>query len=95
MKKTTEPTWDQEFFFGNIAVNDLQNSILQFTVWDVEKGKSHALIGGARLGLGTGTGDLHDSFGEEVSLWQRILDLPNEQIECVIPLRSTMDSVKK
>lgn len=95
VKGTIEPYWDKEFVFPNIALNDLNASILQFSVWDVEKGSSHALLGGARLGAGTGQGEMHDSFGEEVTLWKRVLDAPNEIVECSIPLRSTLDSVKE
>lgn len=95
VKGTIEPYWDKQFVFSNIALNDLRHSILQFSVWDVEKGSSHALLGGARLGLGEGEGAMHDSFGEEVTMWKRILENPNDDIECTISLRSTLDSVKE
>jgi len=95
IKGTTDPYWDKEFTFSNIPWADLQDAVLQFSVWDAEKGSSHVLLGGARLGLGRHDGQIHDSFGEEVEIWNQVLDKPNEDKEYVIPLRSTLDSVKE
>ena len=53
------------------------------------------LLGAARLGLGRHDGQMHDSFGEEIEVWQKVLDKPNESREFVFPLRSTLDSVKE
>uniref|UniRef100_A0A7M5UU22 Uncharacterized protein n=1 Tax=Clytia hemisphaerica TaxID=252671 RepID=A0A7M5UU22_9CNID len=95
IKGTIDPYWDKQFSFTNVQWVDLQDAVLQFSVWDVEKGSSHVLLGGARLGLGRHDGQIHDSFGEEVEIWQKVLDYPNESKEYFIPLRSTLDSVKQ
>ena len=95
IKGTTDPFWDKQFSFSNVQWADLQDAVLQFSVWDVEKGSSHVLLGAARLGLGRHDGQMHDSFGEEIEVWQKVLDKPNESREFVFPLRSTLDSVKE
>ena len=46
-------------------------------------------------GLGQGVGSNHDSFGEEVEVWEKMLANTNEEHSFVIPLRNNMRSVKE
>ena len=92
---TVHPVWEEEFVFSDISFTELQNSTLQLSVWDFEKGSSHVLLGGTRIGLGKLEGLEHDSFGEEVTAWSKMLEHTNEQKEFTLPLRSTLGSVKQ
>ncbi|XP_047128567.1 uncharacterized protein LOC100208668 isoform X7 [Hydra vulgaris] len=92
---TVNPIWENEFVFSEVSLSSLKNSTLQLSVWDYEKGSEHLLLGAVRLGLGKLEGLKYDSFGEEVTVWQHMLDNPSSMEEYTIPLRSSLDSVKE
>ncbi|XP_065648914.1 uncharacterized protein LOC100208668 isoform X22 [Hydra vulgaris] len=92
---TVNPVWENEFVFSEVSLSSLKNSTLQLSVWDYEKGSEHLLLGAVRLGLGKLEGLKYDSFGEEVTVWQHMLDNPSSMEEYTIPLRSSLDSVKE
>ena len=95
MRNTTEPVWEEEFLLKGVTHQTLRNTTMQMSVWNYEKGSKHILLGGIRLGVGEVQGDLHDSFGEEFNVWKRFLDYPNESLDFSVPLRSTLESVKR
>ena len=94
-KNTVNPVWEDEFVFTEVSLSSLKNSTLQLSVWDYEKGSQHVILGAVRLGLGKLEGLKNDSFGEEVTVWQNMLDNPSSMEDYIIPLRSSLDSVKE
>ena len=95
MRSTTEPVWEEQFLLKDVTHQTLRNTTMQMSVWNYEKGSKHILLGGIRLGVGEVQGNLHDSFGEELNLCKRFLDYPNENLDFSVPLRSTLESVKR
>ena len=95
MRSTTEPVWEEQFLLKDVTHQTLRNTTMQMSVWNYEKGSKHILLGGIRLGVGEVQGNLHDSFGEELNVWKRFLDYPNENLDFSVPLRSTLESVKR
>lgn len=94
VKGTTDPHWDYSFEFPNVSWTELKDCVLQVAVYDYERGSANVLLAGTRMGLGKLKGIQHDSFGEEINVWQSVLNNPNDSTQYTIPLRSTLDSVK-
>ncbi|XP_057306003.1 uncharacterized protein LOC130644420 isoform X3 [Hydractinia symbiolongicarpus] len=94
VKGTTDPHWDYSFEFPNVSWTELKDCVLQVAIYDYERGSANVLLAGTRIGLGKLKGIQHDSFGEEINVWQSVLDNPNDSTQYTIPLRSTLDSVK-
>ena len=90
---STEPYWDEDFVIDNISWTQLESSYLQISVR--AKQNNSVSVAGTRLGLGKSKHLKHDSFGEEVKAWQRMLDHTNEPQDFCIPLRDNLDSVKQ
>ncbi|KAM9126875.1 synaptotagmin-like protein 4 isoform 1-T2 [Pangshura tecta] len=95
MKKTLNPHYNHTFVYNGIGPEDLQHICLELTVWDREPLSSNDFLGGVRLGVGNGRSkdqvvDWMDSTGEEVSLWQKMLQFPGSWAEGTLQLRSTM-----
>uniref|UniRef100_A0A452HYC6 Synaptotagmin-like protein 4 n=1 Tax=Gopherus agassizii TaxID=38772 RepID=A0A452HYC6_9SAUR len=95
MKKTLNPHYNHTFVYNGISPEDLQHICLELTVWDREPLSSNDFLGGVRLGVGNGMSkgqvvDWMDSTGEEVSLWQKMLQFPGSWAEGTLQLRSTM-----
>ena len=65
IKREAEPAWNMSFEYTDVSYTDLQNSSLQFSVYDKKVG----LLGGTRLGLGQQKDLYHDLFGEEINIW--------------------------
>ena len=92
---TKDPHWNAEFTIEDLSADDIRGKTLQISLWDYEKGSRHHLLGGTRLGLGKSNVLFDDSFGIEVTAWQKMLDNPGIWNETMIPLRSTLESVKE
>ncbi|XP_044885704.1 synaptotagmin-like protein 4 isoform X2 [Mauremys mutica] len=95
MKKTLNPHYNHTFVYNGVSPEDLQHICLELTVWDREPLSSNDFLGGVRLGVGNGMSkdqvvDWMDSTGEEVSLWQKMLQFPGSWAEGTLQLRSTM-----
>ncbi|XP_051783064.1 synaptotagmin-like protein 5 isoform X2 [Erpetoichthys calabaricus] len=95
IKKSVNPQWNHTFTYSGLQPNDLQNVCLELTVWDKESLSSNVFLGGVRLGMGTGLSygnevDWMDSDGEELLLWQHMIENPEVSVEGTLMLRASM-----
>ncbi|KAK9518280.1 hypothetical protein VZT92_023591 [Zoarces viviparus] len=93
VKKDLNPHYDHTFVYKELALEQLEEMWLELTVWDKEGMSSNEFLGGVRLGSrkGTVTGEVEmDPAGEEVSLWEKMMQYPDSWAEGTLPLRSTM-----
>ncbi|CAG5989364.1 unnamed protein product [Menidia menidia] len=99
VKKSLNPHYDATFVYKGLALEQLRGMCLELTVWDKEA-MSNEFLGGLRLSTGKGTVLMKkeevelDSVGEEVSLWQKMMQYPDSWAEGTLPLRSTMGKAK-
>ncbi|XP_030633955.1 synaptotagmin-like protein 2 [Chanos chanos] len=94
LKRTVNPVFNHTMVYDGFHTEDLKEACVELTVWDHDRLANH-LLGGVRLGLGTGKSygvqvDWMDSTREEVTVWQRMIESPNEWVENVLPLRVVM-----
>ncbi|XP_022615908.1 synaptotagmin-like protein 4 [Seriola dumerili] len=100
VKKNLNPHYDHTFVFKEVALEQLRGMCLELTVWDREAMLSNEFLGGVRLSSGKGTVKIAkeevemDSVGEEVSLWEKMMQYPDSWAEGTLPLRSTMGKAK-
>lgn len=100
VKKNLNPHYDHTFVYKELALEQLKGMCLELTVWDREAMSSNEFLGGVRLSSGKGTVKMGkeevemDSVGEEVSLWEKMMQYPDSWAEGTLPLRSTMGKVK-
>lgn len=100
MKKTLNPHYDHTFVYKDMSLEQLKDMCLELTVWDREALSSNDFLGGVRLSLGAVTvkeGKLEwvaDSTGEEISLWEMMMQYPDSWAEGTLSLRSSMGRVK-
>ncbi|XP_054872325.1 synaptotagmin-like protein 4 isoform X1 [Amphiprion ocellaris] len=100
VRKNLNPHYDQTFVYKDLALEQLKGMCLELTVWDREAMLSNEFLGGVRLSSGRGTVKIGkeemelDSVGEEVSLWQKMMQYPDSWAEGTLPLRSTMGKAK-
>ncbi|XP_071392500.1 synaptotagmin-like protein 4 [Centroberyx affinis] len=100
VKKSLNPHYDHTFVYKELSLEQLQGMCLELTVWDREAMSSNEFLGGVRLSSGTGTVKIGkeevmmDSVGEEVSLWQKVMQYPDSWAEGTLPLRSSMGKTK-
>nr|XP_015207220.1 PREDICTED: synaptotagmin-like protein 4 [Lepisosteus oculatus] len=95
VKKTLNPHYDHTFVYKDLRLEELKNMCVELTVWDREAMSSNDFLGGVRLSTGTGLAkgekvDWMDSRGEEVCLWQKMMQYPDSWAEGTLPLRSSM-----
>lgn len=95
VRGTVNPHWNHTFTYCGLQPGDLNNVCLELTVWDKEALASNVFLGGVRLGAGTGKSygkevDWMDSHGEELRMWQRMIENPEVPQECTLMLRSSM-----
>ncbi|KAM3616755.1 uncharacterized protein V6R79_022718 [Siganus canaliculatus] len=91
LRRTADPVFNHTMVYDGIREADLADACVELTVWDRDRLASN-LLGGLRLGLGTGrsygsVADWMDSTPYEVALWERMKASPNEWVEDVLPLR--------
>ncbi|XP_068180954.1 synaptotagmin-like protein 4 isoform X2 [Antennarius striatus] len=100
VKKNLNPHYDHIFVYKGLSLEQLKDMCLELTVWDKEAMLSNEFLGGVRLSCGKGTVKIGkeevelDSVGEEVSLWQKMMQYPDSWAEGTLPLRSTMKTEK-
>ncbi|XP_054647265.1 synaptotagmin-like protein 4 [Dunckerocampus dactyliophorus] len=100
VKKNLNPHYGHTFVYKELALGQLKNMCLELTVWDREPMFSNEFLGGVRLSSGKGTIKMGndevemDSVGEEVSLWQKMMQYPDSWAEGSLPLRATMRKKK-
>ncbi|BFZ23353.1 hypothetical protein BsWGS_26392 [Bradybaena similaris] len=98
MRKTTSPEWRHILVFVGVDQSRLEEHGLELTVWDHDKLSSNDFLGGVRLNLGLGLHqgkavDWMDARGEEIEVWQSMIDQPNEWVDAQLPLRANMDKL--
>ncbi|XP_069004437.1 synaptotagmin-like protein 2 isoform X2 [Embiotoca jacksoni] len=91
LRRTVDPAFNHTMVYDGIREADLREACVELTVWDRDRLASH-LLGGLRLGAGTGRSygaavDWMDSSPYEVALWERMMAAPNEWVEEALPLR--------
>ncbi|TNN01718.1 hypothetical protein fugu_011100 [Takifugu bimaculatus] len=91
VRRAVDPVFNHTMVYDGIRDIDLTEACVELTVWDRDKLATN-LLGGLRLGIGTGTSygalvDWMDSTPSEVALWERMKSTPNEWVEDVLPLR--------
>uniref|UniRef100_A0A4W5RHQ2 Synaptotagmin-like protein 4 n=1 Tax=Hucho hucho TaxID=62062 RepID=A0A4W5RHQ2_9TELE len=100
VKKTLNPHYDHTFVYKDLTLDQLSEMWLELTVWDREAMSSNDFLGGVRLSTGTATLKVGkdeveaDSTGEEVTLWQKMMQYPDSCAEGTLPLRSSMGKNK-
>ncbi|XP_030620741.1 synaptotagmin-like protein 4 [Chanos chanos] len=100
VKKTLNPQYNHTFVYKDLTLEQLKSMCLELTVWDKEAMSSNDFLGGVRLSSGAGTIKsgkeewVTDSTGEEVSLWQKMMQYPDSWAEGTLPLRSSMGKAK-
>ncbi|XP_049623083.1 synaptotagmin-like protein 5 [Suncus etruscus] len=95
IKKSVNPQWNYAFMFSGLEPQDINNVCIELTVWDKEAFSSNIFLGGVRLNSGTGMShgkkvDWMDSQGEELHLWQRMVENPGVPVEGILMLRASM-----
>ncbi|XP_061541692.1 synaptotagmin-like protein 4 isoform X7 [Phycodurus eques] len=101
MKKNLNPHYNHTFVYKELSLEQLTCMCLELTVWDREPMLSNEFLGGVRLSCGKGSVKMGndevgmDSVGEEVSLWQKMMQYPDSWAEGTLPLRTTMRKKKK
>lgn len=96
IRKTCNPVWNHTFSYHNVSLQELSERSLELTLWDHDRLASNEFLGGVRLNMGTGTHhgkavDWMDSSGNEITLWERMLERPNFWVESCLPLRPSLD----
>ncbi|XP_078102079.1 uncharacterized protein sytl2b isoform X1 [Sander vitreus] len=91
LRRTVDPVFNHTMVYDGIKQADLSEACVELTVWDRDRLASN-LLGGLRLGAGTGRSygalvDWMDSSPYEAALWERMMATPNEWVEDVLPLR--------
>ncbi|XP_051945189.1 synaptotagmin-like protein 4 [Xyrauchen texanus] len=96
VKKTLNPHYVHTFIYKELSLEQLKDMFLELTVWDREALSSNDFMGGVRLSLGAVTVKegkeewVADSSGEEISLWQKMIQYPDCWAEGTLPMRSSM-----
>ncbi|KAF7651124.1 hypothetical protein LDENG_00115960 [Lucifuga dentata] len=100
VKKNLNPHYEHTFVYKELSLEQLKEMCLELTVWDKETLMSNEFLGGLRLSAGKGTVNIGkeevemDSVGEEVSLWEKMMQYPDSWAEGTLPLRSSMGKAK-
>uniref|UniRef100_A0A8C6NI10 Synaptotagmin-like protein 4 n=1 Tax=Nothobranchius furzeri TaxID=105023 RepID=A0A8C6NI10_NOTFU len=100
VKKSLNPQYNSTFVYKELTLEQLKEMCLELTVWDREAMLSNEFLGGVRLSSGKGIIKVEkeevvlDSAGEEVSLWQMMMQYPDSWAEGTLTLRSTMGKTK-
>uniref|UniRef100_A0A3Q2PQB6 Synaptotagmin-like 4 n=1 Tax=Fundulus heteroclitus TaxID=8078 RepID=A0A3Q2PQB6_FUNHE len=95
MKKNLNPQYNATFVYEELSLEQLGGMCLELTVWDRGAKLSNEFLGGVRLSSGKGKEEVKpESGGEEISLWQKMMQYPDSWAEGTLPLRCTMGKTK-
>ncbi|XP_014884620.1 synaptotagmin-like protein 4 isoform X2 [Poecilia latipinna] len=100
VKKNLNPQYNSTFVYKELSLEQLREMCLELTVWDREAMLSNEFLGGVRLSSGKrsvkiGKEEVElESVGEEISLWQKMMQYPDSWAEGTLPLRSSMGKTK-
>ncbi|XP_051892611.1 synaptotagmin-like protein 1 [Pristis pectinata] len=94
IKKDLNPVYNHTMVYDGFQTEDVSETCAEFTIWDHDTFSSQ-LLGGLRLSLGTGFSygqpvNWMDSNKEEISVWQRMLAVPGQWVDTVLPIRSNV-----
>ncbi|XP_031435779.1 synaptotagmin-like protein 2 isoform X2 [Clupea harengus] len=94
VKKSQSPVYNHAMVFDGFRAGEVREACCELTVWDHHK-LSNQFLGGVRICSGTGESygkkvDWMDSVNQEVEIWERMLSKPNDWVEGILPLRSSM-----
>ncbi|XP_037531147.1 synaptotagmin-like protein 4 [Nematolebias whitei] len=96
VKKNLNPQYNSTFVYKDLTLEELRETCLELTVWDREAMLSNEFLGGVRLSSGKGAVKIGkeevepDSVGEEMGLWQKMMQYPDSWAEGTLSLRCTM-----
>ncbi|XP_015244192.1 PREDICTED: synaptotagmin-like protein 4 isoform X2 [Cyprinodon variegatus] len=100
VKKNLNPQYNHTFVYKELSLEQLRGMCLELTVWDREAMLSNEFLGGVRLSSGKGAVKIGkeevelESVGEEINMWQKMMQYPDSWAEGTLPLRSTMGKTK-
>ncbi|MED6283737.1 hypothetical protein CHARACLAT_012053 [Characodon lateralis] len=100
VKKNLNPQYNTTFVYKELSLEQLRGMCLELTVWDREAMLSNEFLGGVCLSSGKRTVKIGkeevepESVGEEINLWQKMMQYPDSWAEGTLPLRSTMGKTK-
>jgi len=95
VRRSLSPRWSGALSFPDVTAGELAERALELTVWDHSL-TANELLGAARF---NSTAALHqgrpvdwmDAAGQEVTLWEQMLERPGFWVEGSVPLRATLD----
>jgi len=95
VKRTTCPRWSGALAYDSVSLGELKERSLELTIWD-HSITSNEFLGGARFNLGTGKQhgkpvEWMDAAGQEVALWEQLIERPGYWVEGSVPLRCAME----
>ncbi|XP_072412016.1 synaptotagmin-like protein 2 [Chiloscyllium punctatum] len=98
VKKSLNPIYNHTMVYDGFRLDEIMEACAELSIWDHET-FTNQFLGGVRLNLGTGssygrTVDWMDSNEEEAALWMDMISKPNQWVEAVLPLRSSMTKRK-
>ncbi|XP_069478998.1 synaptotagmin-like protein 1 isoform X2 [Ambystoma mexicanum] len=94
IKRSLNPTFNHTMVYDGFRAEDLLEACAEFTLWDQETFSSQQ-IGGLRLSMGKGSSyslpvPWMDSTEEEKSVWNTLIQKPNEWVDARLPLRTNL-----
>ena len=89
-KRSIEPTWNAEFAFESVSLEELDAKCLDIIIYNVD----NEGIGMARLGPGIMQQEWDDSKGREVEIWVAMTENPDTWNFLMIPLRMQIDEAR-
>lgn len=98
VKKSLNPIYNHTMVYDGFRLDEIMEASAELSIWDHET-FTNQFLGGVRLNMGTGHSygqivDWMDSSEEETAIWKDMIDKPNEWVEAILPLRSTMTKRK-
>ncbi|XP_078256306.1 synaptotagmin-like protein 2 isoform X2 [Rhinoraja longicauda] len=98
VKATFNPIYNHTMVYDGFRLDEIMEASAELSIWDHET-FTNQFLGGVRLNLGTGISygknvDWMDSSEKEAAIWKDMISKPNEWVEAILPLRSTMTKRK-
>ncbi|XP_048387910.1 synaptotagmin-like protein 2 isoform X2 [Stegostoma tigrinum] len=98
VKKSLNPIYNHTMVYDGFRLDEIMEACAELSIWDHET-FTNQFLGGIRLNLGTGSSyghhvDWMDSNEEEAAVWMDMISKPNQWVEAVLPLRSSMTKRK-
>ncbi|KAK3699302.1 hypothetical protein QZH41_018419 [Actinostola sp. cb2023] len=94
IERTLNPVWNHRLSYEDLSTDDLNERVLEITIWDHDMMSRDEFLGGVRLGSGESANEWDDSNEDESQIWHTMLNRTNVWIQVVIPLRPHMQPRK-